>query len=338
MITTAAATSSDALPKPRRDIYPLLLVPALGLAAFPLVGSPSTWVTLTVAGLAMGMIIFVMTSGLTLVFGLMQVFNFGHGVFIALGALLAATLMGRMAWTGSAAVFLNAGALLATILAAMAAAACIGWVFERLIIRPVYGHPLKQILTTLGGLTIGIELLKTIWGVDPIQLQPPTGLQGSFLVAGAVVEKYRLAAAAVGMVVFGIMMWILSSTKIGLLIRAGVQNREMVESMGYPIRRLFIGVFMAGCALAGLGGVLWGHYQQLVNAEIGAGSLVLAIIVIIIGGMGSTGGCLVGALLIGLLDNYVSFLAPKMVSISTILLMVLVLSWRPQGLYPVVKL
>jgi branched-chain amino acid transport system permease protein len=127
----------------------------------------------------------------------------------------------------------------------------------------------------------------------------------------------------------------LNGTKLGLLIRAGVQDREMVESLGYRIQRLFIGVFMAGSALAGLGGVMWGFYQQGVSPQMGARVNVLIFIVIIIGGLGSTGGCFLGALLVGLVANYIGFLTPKLAMFSNILLMVAILLWRPQGLYQV---
>jgi branched-chain amino acid transport system permease protein len=130
-------------------------------------------------------------------------------------------------------------------------------------------------------------------------------------------------------------MWVLGRTKIGLLIRAGVQDREMVESLGYRIRRLFVGVFVVGSALAGLGGVMWGLYQQNVVPQMGAQVNVLIFIVIIIGGLGSTGGALIGALLVGLMANYTGFLAPKLALFSNIALMAGVLLWRPQGVYPV---
>jgi branched-chain amino acid transport system permease protein len=151
----------------------------------------------------------------------------------------------------------------------------------------------------------------------------------------AAVEKFRILATAVGAVVLVLLLFTLNRTKIGLLIRAGVQDREMVESLGYRIRRLFVGVFVAGSALAGLGGALWGLYQQGVTPQIGAHVNVLIFIVIIIGGLGSTMGCFIGALLIGLMANYTGFLAPKVAMFSNIGLMVLILLWRPQGLYPV---
>ncbi|HEY6512165.1 MAG TPA: branched-chain amino acid ABC transporter permease, partial [Burkholderiaceae bacterium] len=214
-------------------------------------------------------------------------------------------------------------------------AGAVGWAFERVIVRPVYGLHLKQILITMGGMIVGEELIKVIWGPLQIPLPLPEVLRGSFLLGDAAVEKYRVLATGIGALVFIALAYTLSRTKIGLLIRAGVQDREMVESLGYRIRRLFVGVFVAGSALAGLGGVLWGLYQQSVVPQIGAQVNVLLFIVIIIGGLGSTLGCFVGALLVGLMANYTGFLAPKVALFSNIGLMVAVLLWRPQGLYPV---
>jgi branched-chain amino acid transport system permease protein len=335
-VTTASV--SDALPTVKADRIPLLLIPALALVALPLTGSLSTWVTLTFAGLAMGMIIFIIASGLTLVFGLMDVLNFGHGVFITLGAFMATSVLGLMtAWTVSGSLLLNLLAVLLAMLVAMTVAAGVGVVFERVIIRPVYGQPLKQILITMGGMIVGEELIKVIWGPQARPLLLPTAFQGSILLGEAAVEKYRLISVVLGLVVFAAMYWVLSRTKAGLLIRAGVQDREMVESLGYRIRRLFIGVFIVGSALAGLGGVMWGLYQQSVVPQLGSQVNVLLFIVIIIGGMGSVTGCFIGALLVGLLANYTGFLAPKVALFSNILLMVIVLLWRPEGLYPVGK-
>ena len=318
------------------DWKPLALVPVLALIALPAVGSPSTWITLTVAGLAMGMIIFIIASGLTLVFGLMDVLNFGHGVFIALGAFVATTVLASMGrYTAADSLWLNLMALLPAMLVAMAVAGALGWVFERLIIRPVYGMHLKQILITMGGMIIGEEMIKVIWGPEQIALPLPESLRGSFIFGDAAVEKYRLLAVLVGAAVFAAMVWTLNRTKVGLLVRAGVQDREMVESLGYRIRQLFIGVFVVGSALAGLGGVMWGLYQQTVLPQMGAQVNVLIFIVIIIGGLGSTTGALIGALLVGLMANYTGFLAPKVALFSNIALMVAILLWRPQGVYPV---
>lgn len=322
--------------KTNLDVKPLLLVPVMALLALPLVGSFDTWLTLSVAGLAMGMIIFIMASGLTLVFGLMDVLNFGHGVFIALGAFVATSVLsGMLDWTQSQELWRNLVAVGAAMMVAMVASAVIGLAFERFIVRPVYGQHLKQILITMGGMIIGEEIIKVIWGPLQIALPLPEAMRGSLLWGDASLEKYRLMAVVVGLIVFVLQAWTLSQTKVGLLIRAGVQDREMVEALGYKIRRLFVGVFVVGSGLAGLGGVMWGLYQQNVVPQIGAQVNVLIFIVIIMGGLGSTGGALIGALMVGLMANYTGFLLPKLALFSNIALMAAILLWRPQGVYPV---
>lgn len=339
-MTVAATASAETagLPKVKTDWLPALLVPLLALAALPLVGSFSTWVTLTVAAFAMGMMIFLMASGLTLVFGLMDVLNFGHGVFISFGAYVSLIALGPLAgWVASDNIGLNILVLLACIAIAMLVTGGLGWAFERIVIRPVYGQHLKQILITMGGMIVAEQMIHVIWGASPIPIRLPEGLRGAIVIGDAAMERYRVIAVALGLLVFGAMHLILNRTKIGLLIRAGVENAEMVEALGYRIRRLFVGVFIAGSALAGLGGVLWAFYRQTLTAGMGMEVNVLIFIVIIIGGLGSVGGCFVGALLVALVANYTGFLAPKLALGSSILLMVLILLWRPQGLYPVAK-
>ena len=336
MTPISTSTEDEALPRTKLDWIPIILVFAIALGAFALIGSASTWVTLTIAGLAMGLLIFIMASGLTLVFGLMDVMNFAHGLFIAIGAYVAASVMKVFASAVSSSSFLvNLGALIPAVLAATIVAGVIGLIFERVIIKPVYGQHLKQILITTGGMIVAEQLIHVLWGPDLVPLPRPETLRGSFLFGDVAIEKFRLIAVVIGLVVFATMMLVLNRTKIGLLIRAGVENKEMVEAMGYRIRRIFIGVFATGSALAGLGGALWGMYQETISVGIGAQMMVLIFIVIIIGGLGSVGGCFIGSLLVGLVANYVGYLSPKIALGSNILLMMLVLFWRPQGLYPV---
>ncbi|HYR33065.1 MAG TPA: branched-chain amino acid ABC transporter permease [Burkholderiales bacterium] len=321
-----------------RDWIPLALIPAVALLALPLVPSTPTWVTLTIAGLAMGMMIFIMASGLTLVFGLMDVMNFAHGAFISVGAYAGASvLLAMKAPMQSQSLVDNLGAIIPGVLAAMALAAALGWFFERVVVRPVYGDHLKQILVTMGGLIVCEQLIHVVWGPDLIALPRPATLTGSILLGDAAIERYRMLAVVVGLAVFFAMWLVLNRTRIGLLIRAGVENTEMVESLGYRVRRLFVGVFVAGSALAGLGGIMWAMYQESLTAGMGMQVLVVIFIVIIIGGLGSVGGCFVGALLVGLIANYIGYVAPKLALGSNILLMVLILLWRPRGLYPVGK-
>ncbi|OON63565.1 branched-chain amino acid ABC transporter permease [Massilia sp. KIM] len=328
------AAADTALPAAKPDLAPLLLVPALMLAVLPLAGSFSTWVTLSVAGLAMGMMYFIMASGLTLVFGLMSVLNFGHGAFVSVGAFTATlVLLPMRGWLEMDSLLINLGVLGLAVLLAMIVTGLLGWFFERVIIMPVYGQHLKQILITMGGMIVAEQLIHVIWGAETIALPLPAALRGAILMGDAAIEKYRLVAVVVGIVVFVAMFLVLNRTKIGLLIRAGVENGEMVEALGYRIRRLFVAVFAAGSALAGLGGVMWGLYKETLSAAMGGEIMVMIFIVIIIGGLGSVGGCFIGALLMALVANYAGFLAPKLALVSNIILMIAILLWRPAGLY-----
>ncbi len=315
------------------------LIPVfLAIIAFAMIGSPSTWVTLTAAGLAMGMMIFLMASGLSLVFGLMDVLNFGHSAFVTFGAFIAATVLAAMAsWLSADSAVLNMIALAAAIGAATAFGAVAGWFFERVIVKPVYKDHLRQILITMGALIVAEQLILAIWGGVPIAVARPAFLSGSIIIGDVAIETYRIFALLLGLAVFVVLYYALNRTRIGLLIRAGVENREMVESLGFRIDRLFIGVFMAGSALAAMGGAMWAGYQSLITPALGQELLILVFIVVIIGGLGSIEGSLLGAILVGLLTNYVAFLFPKLSLASNMLLMMVVLLWRPYGLKPAVK-
>lgn len=318
------------------DRLPLLIVPLLAAAGLVAIADAPTWATLTLAGLAMGMMIFVMASGLTLVFGLMDVLNFGHGAFISIGAFVGASvLLAATGFTGANSLWLNLAAVIPAALAAMVVTGGLGYAFERIIVRPVYGAHLKQILVTMGGLIVAEEAIHLIWGPNAIPLPRPETFRGSWLVAGVVIEKYRAVVVVLGLVIFVALRWALVRTRLGLLIRAGVENGEMVEALGYRVRRLFVLVFVVGSALAGLGGVMWGLYEEIITAQMGLNVLILVFIVVIIGGLGSVGGCFIGALMVGLMANYTGYLVPKLALGSNILLMVAVLMWRPRGLLPI---
>lgn len=333
-MTELAAT--DPLPKPKRDIAPILLPIALALVMIPLIGSPSTWLTLTAASLAMGMMIFIMASGLTLVFGLMDVLNFGHGAFIAVGAYVATLVLAPFAASMQAdSLWMNLAVLAPAALLSMAVSGALGLIVERVLILPVYGQHLKQILMTTGGLIVAEQTLYALWGPQIIPTPLPASLRGSFVLGDVAIAKYRVLAMLIGLAVFVAIQLVLNRTKLGLLIRAGVENREMVEALGYRIRRLFLGVFMTGSALAGLGGVMWALYREQVHASMSDDLTVLIFIVVIIGGLGSIGGCFIGAILVAMVANYGGFLVPKLALVSNILLMVAILMWRPRGLYAV---
>lgn len=316
------------------NLLPILLA----AVSFVLIGSPSTWVTLTIAGLSMGMMIFLMASGLSLIFGLMGVLNFGHSAFVSFGAFVAASVFAWLSgWNQSDSVALNMLALFVALGAAMTFGLAMGWFFEWVIIRPVYGDHLRQILITMGALIVSEQIILMIWGGSPMSVVRPTFLAGSLIFGDVSIEIYRLFAFGLGAVVFAILYMVLNKTRIGLLIRAGVENREMVEALGFRINRLFVGVFMVGSALATLGGAMWAGYETLITATLGSELVVLVFIVVIIGGPGSITGSLLGALMVGLLGNYVGFLAPKLSLASNMLLMMAILLWKPSGLRPLVK-
>jgi branched-chain amino acid transport system permease protein len=203
------------------------------------------------------------------------------------------------------------------------------------IIRQVYGAPLRQILITIGALTVIEQLIIVVWGPEAIPLPKPAALRGSVFVGSSSIETYRLVALGVGLAVAAAMHFFLTRTRLGLVVRAGVEDREMIQSLGYHIRRVFVGVFMAGTALAGMGGMMWGQYQAVVDSQIGDSMTILVFIILIIGGLGSVGGCFIGAILVGLTSNYIGFLAPKLALGSNIFLMALILLWQPRGLFPI---
>lgn len=315
-----------------------LLPVAVALVAFALIGAPASWITLTVAGLAMGMMLFLMASGLSLVFGLMDVLNFGHSAFISFGAFIAATVLASLAgWLGSPSILLNILALTLALAAALAFGMAAGLFFETVIIKPVYRDHLRQILITMGALIVAEEAIMAIWGGTPITVPRPQFLEGSWIIGDVSIQVYRVFAFGLGLVVFLGLYWMLNRTRMGLLIRAGVENREMVEALGFRIDRLFVGVFMLGSGLAALGGGMWAGYETLITPALGGQMMIVVFIVVIIGGLGSIEGTLLGALMVGLISNYVGFLAPKLSLASNMILMMIILLWRPNGLRPAVK-
>jgi branched-chain amino acid transport system permease protein len=314
---------------------PLLIVLALLLLPAAFMGL-RTYLTLTVAGLAMGMLIFLVASGLTLIFGLMDVLNFAHGALFSWGAYAgftaAALLDARSGWAASASLTVTTLVLLAAVLSAVVVSIVLGVLLERVIVRPVYGQHLFQILITLGATIVLEELIRILWGPNDQVMPVPATLQGSWDVADVVVLRVPVIAIALGLLVYAGMQWLLTRTRIGLIVRAGVENGEMVQVMGHNIHRYFTGVFAAGSALAGLGGLMWAIFSQSVRPTMGGEQLIFAFIVVIIGGLGSVTGSLVGALLVGLSYNYVAYLIPKAAIGVTMALMVIVLLLRPSGL------
>lgn len=316
------------------NLLPLLLA----AVAFVLIGAPSSWMTLTVAGLAMGMMVFLMASGLSLVFGLMDVLNFGHSAFVSFGAFVAATVLaGLSGWLASDSIALEALALALAFLAAILFGLVAGWFFETVIIRPVYRDHLRQILITMGAMIVAEQCILAFWGGTPYSVPRPAFLEGAWIIGDVSIEIYRGFAFLLGLVVFIGLYFVLNRTRMGLLVRAGVEDREMVEALGFRVDRLFIAVFMLGSGLAALGGAMWAGYETLITPHLGSELMIIVFIVVIIGGLGSIEGTLLGAILVGLMSNYLGFLAPKMALASNMILMVAILLWRPNGLRPAVK-
>jgi branched-chain amino acid transport system permease protein len=205
------------------------------------------------------------------------------------------------------------------------------------IIKPVYRDHLRQILITMGALIVAEQMILAIWGGTPVTVLRPAFLEGSFLIGEVTIEVYRFFAFLLGLAVYLALYLTLNRTRIGLLIRAGVENREMVEALGFRVDRLFVAVFMLGSALAALGGAMWAGYETLITPALGAEMMIVVFIVVIIGGLGSIEGTLLGAIMVGLVANYIGYLAPKLALASNMILMMAILLWRPSGLKPAVK-
>lgn len=278
-------------------------------------------INLTINGLATGMLVFLLASGLTLIFGLMSVLNFAHG--------------GLFAWGAYASVWFYtiSDSFLIAILGAIGTGILLGYFTEKLIITPVYGNHVQQILITLGFMLVLTELLKVVWGPNQIAAKVPPYLSGSWEIGDVLIIKYRLFIIIVGFIVFGVFQYILQRTKIGLIVRAGVMDKEMVQALGINIKKVFLLVFMTGAALAALGGALMAPYSGVIYAEMGLEFAILAFIVVVIGGMGSFPGSLLAAILVGLAGSYMAYYVPALSLAVNMLLMAVVLIFRPQGLF-----
>ncbi len=281
------------------------------------------FLNLTINGLATGMLIFLLAAGLTLIFGLMDVLNFAHGGLFAWGA-----FSGVWIFTATNSFLLAVGGAILTGL-------LLGALTEKFIIQPVYGNHVQQILITLGFMLVLSELLKVVFGPNQLAIQTPAYLAGSWELGKVIIIKYRAFIILVGFLVFAIVQLILKRTRIGLIVRAGVINKEMVQAFGINIKRVFMYVFMAGSALAALGGVLLAPYSGVVYAEMGMEFAILAFIVVVIGGMGSFPGSLFAAILVGLSGSFMTYYVPELSLAVNMLLMAIVLIFRPQGLFTV---
>ena len=276
---------------------------------------------LTLNGLATGMLIFLLAAGLTLIFGLMDVLNFAHGGLFAWGA-----YSGIWIYTTTGSFFIG-------IIGAILTGFILGIITEKWIIKPVYGNHVQQILITLGLMLVLSEMLKVIWGPNQITATPPDFLKGSWEIGNMIIIKYRVFIIAVGLFVFAGVQFLLKNTKIGLVVRAGVMNKEMVQALGINIKKVFMFVFMIGSGMAALGGVLFGPYSGVIHAGMGMEFAILAFIVVVIGGMGNFTGSVMAAILVGLSGSFMAYYVPEFFLAVNMLLMAVVLIVKPQGLF-----
>jgi branched-chain amino acid transport system permease protein len=197
----------------------------------------------------------------------------------------------------------------------------------------IYGQGTQQLLITMGIFILLSELVKIPFGRNPVNSNPPSGLDQSWIVNHVVIVQYQLFTIVVGIVVYLLLLVLLQRTRIGLMVRAGVANPELVEARGIPIRRVFTSVFVLGAALAGFAGALAGPYFGSVTPDMGFSMQLSAFIIVVLGGLGSLTGSLVGSLLIGVATSVVSYYASSLAVLSSVVLMAIVLVIRPHGLF-----
>lgn len=291
-------------------------------------------------GLQFGLMLFLLAAGLTLVFGIMDMINLAHGSLYMVGAYLVASVA---AASGSFWLGLGAGVV---------ATAVVGMVLELAVLQHFYKRDhLSQVLGTFALLLMANEGVRMIWGSQPISLNPPAALAGPVeLLPGFFYSAYRLFIIAVGLAAALLLYVLVTRTRLGMQVRAGASNRDMALVMGVPVRRLFTGVFALGAALCALAGGLLG---PLLAVQVGMGEsiLILAFVVIVIGGIGSIRGAFLGALLVGVVDTAGRALLPPLLglmlgaeaastagsavaSILIYVLMAAVLFFKPRGLFP----
>ena len=278
------------------------------------------WVIQTLNSLALGGLLFLLSAGFSLIFGLMRIANLTHGAFFMLGAYLGASLLRVVPnlW-------------LAALLAGLTVA-LLGGVFERSILRRLAGNSLGQVLVTLGVAFIIADSCLIIWGGDPIPLPTPPALQAPLRLAGYAFPTYRVVVVGIAIAVALSLYLLMEKTRLGAMIRAGVDDMDMARAVGIPVSSLFSAVFCLGALLAGAGGVIGG---PILSAYPGldADMLPLALIVVILGGVGSLVGAFVGSFLIGFVYTFGIALLPDLAYVILFLPMIVVIAFRPRGLF-----
>lgn len=293
------------------------------------------FLNLTANGISLAAILFLISAGLSLIFGLMGVLNFAHGSFV---------LWGAYSWY---AIYANTHNFWLALLVAFLTGAVLGALTERIFIRTLYQRPLSQILVTLGLGLVLQQLVVAAWGLTPEYPGSLPGVVGTLSLhswrAGAVSLTYfRLLGIAAGCVILIAVWALLRYTRVGLIVRAGVENQTMVRALGINVGLVFLAVFSLGSALAALGGALYGNWQLAISPDMGQNVLLLAIIIVVLGGLGSYLGSALGALVIGLAQNYVPYYASQLpvgtavqvsaASLVSLTLLIVILLIRPRGL------
>lgn len=271
-------------------------------------------------GITFAALLFLLASGFTLIFGLMRVVNLTHGALYLVGGYVGLS------------VIRATGNFFIGVLVAAIAIGILGLAIERGLLRFVQGDVLPQVLLTIGLAFIMADLSLVIWGGDPVSIPVPSFLSGSFSLGAITYPKYRLFVVLVGAVVAAALWLLQAKTRLGAIIRAGVDDAEMVDALGINIKLVFSGVFLLGAALAGLTGVMGGAFLSLypgADSEI----LLLGLVVVIIGGMGSLEGAIVGSLVVGLLDTFGKALFPELAYFTIFGPMAIMLALRPSGLF-----
>jgi branched-chain amino acid transport system permease protein len=278
------------------------------------------WVIQTLNSLALGGLLFLLSSGFSLIFGLMRIANLTHGALFMLGAYIGVSILKVVPnlWLTAA-----LGGL---------AVAAFGALFERLILRRLGANVLGQVLVTLGFAFIIADACLVIWGGDPIPLPTPPALQQPLQLAGFTFPSYRLAVVAIAIVTAIALYLLMERTRIGAMIRAGVDDMDMARAVGIPVSRLFTTVFCLGSVLAGAGGIIGG---PMLSAYPGldADMLPLALIIVMLGGVGSLVGAFVGSFIIGFIYTFGVALLPDLAYVILFLPMIFVIAFRPRGLF-----
>jgi branched-chain amino acid transport system permease protein len=271
-------------------------------------------------GLTFAALLFLVASGFTLIFGLMRIVNLAHGALYLMGGYIALS------------VATKSGSFALAIAGAAVAIALVGFLIDRFLLGYVKGFELRQVLLTLGIAFVMNDLALVIWGGDAFTVPVPQALRGAWNLGGVTYPRYRLFVLAVGIVVFVLLWLLVNRTRLGALIRAGVDDAETVEAIGIDIKRVFVGTFMLGAALAGVGGALGGAFLSLyptADSEI----LVFSLAVVIIGGRGSLWGAAVGSLFVAMLATYGQVWFPELAYFVIFGPMALLLAFRPLGLF-----